>query len=227
MRAAGPSQIRFSQGPFWAQAQSRVTSAFGPQGRDLLLSICEDTLNTLDPREALVLDTHELGRRAGAMLKKSFTAPAPADLGSEVIGILEGSDLELNLRLESVVEGVLVSGEVTANTTGMCSRCLADISQDLTVDFQELFEYADDDNSSSEDDDLLQLEGDLLNLEPVVRDALVLALPLAPLCDDDCLGLCPECGIDRNKEPNHEHEIVDSRWQALQGLLTENDPQEG
>jgi uncharacterized protein len=161
------------------------------------------------------------------MLKRSFTAPAPADLGSEVIGIPEVSDLELNLRLESVVEGVLVSGEVTAKTTGMCSRCLTDIAQDLTVDFQELYEYADDDNSSSEDEDLLQLEGDLLNLEPVVRDALVLALPLAPLCDDECLGLCPECGIELNKEPNHEHEIVDSRWQALQGLLTENDPKEG
>ena len=161
------------------------------------------------------------------MLKKSFTASAPADLGTEVIGIPEGSDLGLSLRLESVIEGVLVSGEVSATTTGMCSRCLADISSQMTVDFQELYEYPNEETSSSEDDDLLQLEGDFLNLEPVVRDALVLALPLAPLCDDDCLGLCPECGIDLNKEPNHEHEIVDPRWLVLQNLLTENDPKEG
>jgi uncharacterized protein len=161
------------------------------------------------------------------MLKKSFIAPAPADLGTEVIGIPEGSDLELNFRLESVVEGVLVSGEISAVTKGMCSRCLEDISSRMTVDFQELYEYPNEETSSSEDDELLQLEGDFLDLEPVVRDALVLALPLAPLCDDDCLGLCPECGIDLNQEPNHEHEIVDPRWLALQNLLTENDPKEG
>jgi uncharacterized protein len=157
------------------------------------------------------------------MVKKVITVPAPADLGTDVIGVTEGSDLELDYRLESVIEGVLVSGIASGNATGECARCLQPITEHLEVDFQELYEYPDAIN----DEDSLRLEGDLLDLEPVVRDAVVLALPLAPLCKEDCLGLCPQCGVDLNKEPNHQHDIVDQRWQALQGLLTDIDPTEG
>ncbi len=175
-------------------------------------------MNTLDPRSALVLDTHELGRRAGAMFKKSLTVPAPDGLGDDVIGIQSGSDITLNFRCESVIEGVLVSGDVIANATGECSRCLDAIEFSLTVPIQELYEYEESENR---DDETLKLEGDLLDLEPVVRDALVLSLPLAPLCSDECLGLCSECGIKLSEAPDHQHESVDSRWQALQGLLDE------
>ena len=180
-------------------------------------------MNTLDPRAPLVLDTQELGRRAGSMVKRHFTVPAPADLGTEVIGVTEGDDLELDLRLEGVIEGVLVSGVVRAEAAGECARCLQPISQPMEVDFQELYEYPDNVN----DEDSLRLEGDLLDLEPVVRDAVVLSLPLAPLCDEDCRGLCAHCGIDLNKETNHQHDIVDERWQALKGLLSDIDPTEG
>jgi uncharacterized protein len=180
-------------------------------------------VNTLDPRAPLVLDTLELGRRAGSMVKRHFTVPAPAELGTEVIGVTEGDDLELDLRLEGVIEGVLVSGVAIALATGECARCLQPISQQMEVDFQELYEYPDAVN----DEDSLRLEGDLLDLEPVVRDAIVLALPLAPLCKDDCRGLCSQCGVDLNKELNHQHDNVDERWQALKGLLTDIDPTEG
>lgn len=175
-------------------------------------------MNTLDPRSALVVDTHELGRRAGAMFKKSLTVPAPQDLGSEVIGIQPDSEIKLEIRFESVIEGVLVSGDVIAKATGECSRCLDPIAFDVTVPIQELYEYEESEN---EDDETLKLEGDYLDLEPVVRDALVLSLPLAPLCNDECLGLCSECGIKLSEAPDHQHESVDSRWQALQGLLDE------
>ncbi len=175
-------------------------------------------MNTLDPRSALVLDTHELGRRAGAMFKKSITAPAPDNLGDDVIGIQAGSEITLNIRCESVIEGMLVSGDVIAKATGQCSRCLDPIAFDLTVPVQELYEFEESEN---DDEETLKLEGDLLDLEPVVRDALVLSLPLAPLCDEECLGLCSECGIRLSEAPDHKHESVDSRWQALQGLLDE------
>lgn len=175
-------------------------------------------MNTLDPRSALVLDTHELGRRAGAMFKKSLTVPAPDGIGDEVIGIHTDSEITLNIRCESVIEGVLVSGDVIGNATGQCSRCLDPIAFDVTVPVQELYEYQESENL---DDETLKLEGDFLDLEPVVRDALVLSLPLAPLCDDECLGLCSECGIKLSEAPDHQHESVDSRWQALQGLLDE------
>jgi uncharacterized protein len=180
-------------------------------------------VNTLDPRAPLVLDTQELGRRAGSMVKRHFTVPAPADLGTDVIGVTEGDDLELDFRLEGVIEGVLVSGVVIATATGECARCLQAIAQPVEIDFQELFEYPDAIN----DEDSLRLVDDLLDLEPVVRDAIVLSLPLAPLCKDDCRGLCSQCGVDLNKKPNHQHDNVDERWQALQGLLKDIDPTEG
>jgi uncharacterized protein len=156
------------------------------------------------------------------MLNKSFTAPAPADLGSEVIEIAEGSELELEVRLESVVEGVLATGTVAAYATGECSRCLTALNWDLEVDFQELFEYEDNEDL---DEDAFKLEGDLMDLEPVLRDSLVLSLPLAPLCDDECRGLCNQCGTDLNENPEHQHDVVDARWQALSALV--DDKKEG
>jgi uncharacterized protein len=158
------------------------------------------------------------------MLNRELTVAAPADLGSEVISVVEGSDMHLTVRLEAVIEGVLVTGELDAQAQGECSRCLAEISEPVSVDFQELFEYPDEDNKN---EDSLLLDGDLFDLEPVVRDAVVLSLPLAPLCSPDCLGLCTECGFELNNDPDHQHDIVDARWQALSGLLTDNDSKEG
>ena len=82
----------------------------------------------LDPRSGLVLDTHELGRRAGAMEVVQTSVEAPADLGIDVIGVPPGSPVELDLRLESVVEGVLVTGTAAARSHGECVRCLREIS---------------------------------------------------------------------------------------------------
>jgi len=173
----------------------------------------------LDPRAPLVLDIHELGRRPGAMVRLSRAVPAPADLGLDVVGVPEGSDLELQVRLESVVEGVLASGTARASLAGECVRCLDDIEGDLEVDFQELYVYADRDA----DDQAPRLEGDLLDLEPVLRDAVVLALPLQPTCRPDCPSLCPECGAHLADEPGHRHAVADPRWAALQGLLSRDE----
>jgi uncharacterized protein len=172
----------------------------------------------LDPRAPLVFDIHELGRRPGAMTRISRTVPAPADLGLDVVGVPEGSDVVLQVRLESVVEGVLASGTARAWLAGECVRCLDEIERDLEVDFQELYVYAGRDA----DEQASRLEGDLLDLEPVLRDAVVLALPLQPTCRPDCPGLCPECGAHLAHEPGHRHEVADPRWAALQGLLTQD-----
>ena len=95
----------------------------------------------LDPKAPLVLSTHELGRRPGTMRKVSRTVPAPAAMGTEVIGVPEGSDLALDLRLEAVVEGVLVSGTASGRATGACVRCLDDIAREVSVELQELYTY--------------------------------------------------------------------------------------
>ncbi len=182
-------------------------------------------MDRLDPRAPLVLDTRELGRRAGAMKRLDLTVPAPVDLGTAVIGVPSGSDVALHLRLESVIEGVLVSGTAGVRTVGECSRCLDPVVADMEVELQELFEHPEEDHrgrvvqpAPDDEDAPPLLVGDLLDLEPTLRDAVVLALPLAPVCRDDCPGLCVECGARLADDPEHRHDVVDPRWAALVGL---------
>lgn len=176
----------------------------------------QDTLERLDHRNPLVVDTRELGRRPGSMRKVSREVPAPADMKIEVIGVPEGVPLELDLRLEAVMEGVLVSGVAEVPLAGECVRCLEPLERQLKVEFQELYIYPD---SETEEDDAPRLVGDLFDLEPVLRDAVVLALPLAPVCREDCGGLCLECGVPLDENPGHSHDSADPRWAALQGLF--------
>ena len=179
----------------------------------------------LDPRSPLVIDTKELGRRPGQMAQLQRTVAAPDLIGTDVIGIPEGAPIELDLRLESVVEGVLVSGEATATATGACVRCLDPTTYPVDVSFQELFAYADRaahhlEVTSEDDDDLHELDGDLADLEPVLRDAVVPALPFQPVCRPDCPGLCSECGAHLADDPDHHHEMIDPRWAALADLTS-------
>ena len=177
------------------------------------------SLSNLDPRAPLVLDTRELGRRPGSMHGVSRTVPAPADLGIEVLRVPEGSQVDLDLRLEAVMEGVLVTGTALAGLEGECVRCLGPITDELEVDLQELYVYDDRDHDPDEDDEVSMLQDDLLDLEPLLRDAVVLALPFQPLCQPDCPGLCVECGARLADDPDHGHEEpVDPRWAALTGL---------
>ncbi|QIK77507.1 DUF177 domain-containing protein [Nocardioides piscis] len=179
-------------------------------------------MTSLDPRAPLVLDTRELGRRPGSQRETVHTVPAPAELGIEVLHVPEGSPVELDLRLEAVMEGVLVSGSASAELVGECARCLEPIEEEITVRFQELFVYDDakhDPSDTDVDDEVSRLEDDLLDLEPMLRDAVVLALPFQPLCEEDCPGLCVECGAKLADDPDHAHEEqIDPRWAGLQTL---------
>jgi uncharacterized protein len=178
-----------------------------------------DPLSKLDPRAPLVLDTRELGRRPGSQREVSRTVPAPADLGIEVLGVPEGSPVELDLRLEAVMEGVLVTGTATADLAGECARCLEPITDEIEVRFQELFVYEDQGVDPDEELEVSMLQNDLVDLEPLLRDAVVLALPFQPLCQPDCPGLCVECGARLLDDPDHGHEEpVDPRWAALAEL---------
>ena len=171
----------------------------------------------MNPRSPYVLDTRELGRRAGLQRQYRREIPVSAKLGLDMVGVPQGSLLVLDVRLESVTEGVLATGTVTGTLTGECGRCLTGFTDELAVDFVELFAYP---NSATEEttdpDEVPRLEGDHLDLEPVVRDAVVLSLPLTPLCRPDCGGLCPECGERLDDLPeNHTHVQLDPRWAAL------------
>jgi uncharacterized protein len=175
----------------------------------------------LDPRSPLVVDTRELGRRPGTMRKMHRTIAAPAGLGTDVIGVPEGSDLELDLRLEAVMEGILVSGTIRGRAVGECVRCLDPVEDEIETDVQELFVYPGRTPEGEDEDELRELVDEMIDLEPVLYDTLVPALPFQPVCRDDCPGLCSECGARLADDPGHSHESADPRWDALQGLLTQ------
>jgi uncharacterized protein len=135
-----------------------------------------------------------------------------------LVGVPEGAELELTVRLEAVSEGVLVTATGQAPLAGECARCLEPLAQRLDIRSQELFVYSPDVGPDAAEG--YSLTGDLLDLEPALRDALVLALPLAPLCRDDCPGLCADCGAQlANAGPGHSHgPAIDPRWAGLQKL---------
>lgn len=168
-----------------------------------------------------VFDTRELGRRAGLSREVTRVVEAPTPIGVEgVIAVPKGAEVSLDVLLESVVEGVLVTGSAQAPVAGECARCLEELSpadHDIEVDFTELFAYPDSiTDETTDEDEIPRLVDDKIDLEPVVRDAVVLALPAAPLCQEDCAGLCPECGGRwADLGPDHRHETIDPRWAAL------------
>jgi DUF177 domain-containing protein len=182
----------------------------------------------LDPRAPLVLDTRDLPRRPGAMRVVDRVVTAPADLGLELVRVPAGAKLTLDLRMESVTEGVLVSGDISGPVEGECGRCLRPITDSVTVSIQELYAYEHSaTDETTEEDEVGRLQGDLLDLEPAVRDAVVLALPNHPLCREDCPGLCPECGVPWDELPaGHSHTQPDPRWAALAKLAEAPTPAE-
>jgi len=177
--------------------------------------------STVEPGAPLVINTNELGRRPGNQLTTELSAPAPTDLGTDIIGVPEGSPIELGLLLESVMEGVLVTGTARATMAGECVRCLDPIERRLDADFRELFVYPE---SDAEEDEAYRLDGHLLDLEPVLRNAIVLGLPFQPVCRDDCPGLCAQCGARLADDPGHHHgPDIDPRWAALAQLREQAD----
>ena len=154
------------------------------------------------------------------MREYTRSIPAPAGderFGLDTIAVPHGRPIEVDLRLESVSEGVYVSGSVRAPLEGECSRCLDELVDEVVVRIGELFAYPDSvTDETTEDDELPRVAVDAVDVQQTVRDALVLALPLAPLCREDCPGLCPDCGEKRAElPPDHRHETLDPRWADL------------
>jgi uncharacterized protein len=174
-----------------------------------------------------VFDTRELGRQPGAMRHEQRLIPAPTGLGDETSGVPADTPVELDLRLEAVSEGVLVSGTVHVAVAGECARCLEPIATALDVPIMELFDYEDTRTHRMADDDELDpgpvVRDAYVDVGPTVRDEIVLALPLRLLCRPDCPGLCPQCGAVLAHEPGHHHETMDPRWAALRALTDEKE----
>lgn len=164
-----------------------------------------------------IIDTRDLGRRAGMMQEKELIFQSPLSFGTDFIQVPPGEHISIDLRLECVIDGILASGEVRTVAKSECVRCLAPLEIDLSADFQDLYSY------EPMGEETFLMDGDLLDLEPAIRDALVLALPQSPYCSEDCLGLCPICGFEMKSDPSHGHDEIDPRWQALSGLLQDKE----
>ena len=175
----------------------------------------------------LVVSVTNLMHRPGTMETLTEVVPAPADLGNALIGVEEGSDIDLDIRMESVVDGILVTGSVVVDVHGECSLCLDPIDYEMSANIQELFVFEKAPAGGPEDevDEQYAVEDDSIDLEPALRDAVILQLPFQPVCRDTCQGLCADCGARLEDDPGHHHEVLDPRWSDLQGLLgadTEN-----
>lgn len=195
-------------------------------------------LSSTNRQTPFLIDTRDLIRRPGEMRESTVEIVTPYPIGIEVIGIPAGAELFIDLRLESVIEGVLATATIEVTAVGECARCLDPVSEDLDLYIQELYLYDDDDRGTGgkkakkaakhreedeemeADEALYKLDGELLDLEPPFLDAVVLALPFAPLCEPECLGLCVDCGLPwRNLPEGHAHEVIDPRWAELKNRL--------
>jgi uncharacterized protein len=177
-----------------------------------------------------ILNTYELPRRTGELKEYELDIEAPFRIGVPLIAVPEGDVIEADVRLESVTEGVLLSAEIYAVAIGECIRCLEPVEVIVDRKIQELYRYEptnekgrkkkrDDEDIDLDIDDELQMEGDLMNLEIPIIDAIILTLPVNPLCSEDCLGLCPDCGEKwANLPQDHAHEVIDARWSGLENL---------
>ena len=151
------------------------------------------------------------------MREHTFTVTLPEPWGEGIVTFESGSELDLDVRLESVHEGILVSGSADGEYVGVCGRCLTDVAEPVEVEFQELFGYSEDEANDFE------VQDDHVDLETLVRDAAVLSLPFQPVCQPDCLGLDPVTGERLTESTGTEQAApIDPRWSALQQITDQD-----
>lgn len=159
------------------------------------------------------VNVRELAGRPGEMKEQDWTVVLDEKFGEGLMVVPQGTPVTVRARMESVHEGILVSAEIDAHATGVCGRCLDEFSEPLEVEFQELFTF------SSDEDSEFEVHDDHVDLEPLIRDAVVLSLPFQPVCSPDCAGLDPETGERLTELPDPESaRRTDPRWAALQAL---------
>ncbi len=173
----------------------------------------------------------QVASRPGQSKPIDTVFPAPSGIGDDIVGVREGADVHVVGSFDSIVDGLVFTGRIEAPLTAECTRCLKPIDPDWTVNATLFFPYdapgADDGRGNGEveiiagEDEAedvypLSSDGAFADMESPLRDTLVEALPLQPLCKEDCLGLCPQCGVDLNEDPDHHHDVTDIRFAALE-----------
>jgi uncharacterized protein len=161
---------------------------------------------------SVVIDVRDLTHQPGASRRVRVTESIDG-LGTELASVPQDRQIDAELLLESLVDGVLVTGPVSGTMRLTCARCLKPFDQNFRLDVQELFAAG-----AGTEDDEYPLDDDAIDVEPMIRDAVVPSMPFAPLCRPDCLGLCERCGGDRNLGECTCGPDVDDRWAPLASL---------
>ena len=160
----------------------------------------------------LVVNILELTRRPGTFKDLDVDVPT-LEFSFDDPRIDVSRDVHATLHVESTTGGIVVHGVVAAQATSQCSRCLADLGMSIASDVDEIYQRV------PENDDVYPLVGDQLDLRPMVREAVLLGIPEAPLCSPTCKGLCPICGVDLNRETcGCARPAGDDRWAVLDQL---------
>lgn len=204
---------------------------------------------TSHPSQSLwAVPVAQMAARAGSSMQLHRAFPAPEGIGDSVIGVEPGSDVTVDGNFDSVVDGLMFQGTITARVHAECSRCLMPLHRDWPVDVCAFFARVESgksanggksgarsNNSNNSNDDLEDADiwdegddsgnvyplvggGDFADIEALIRDTMVSELPLKPLCEPDCKGLCSQCGENLNEHPDHHHDVTDIRFAALEGL---------
>ncbi|MFC0673321.1 YceD family protein [Brachybacterium hainanense] len=171
------------------------------------------------PASDLRLEVVDLIGRPGAHRSFERTVIASGEEGTLAMRVPADEPIALRGEIESVIEGLYVSGTVQAHLTGECSRCLDPVEEDVDARIDELFTYPEKVPADADPDDIVTLEGDSIDLAGLVHDTIAVNASERPLCSPDCQGLCPQCGIRMEEDPEHHHDVIDPRFAALQGMF--------
>lgn len=163
------------------------------------------------------LSVRDIVRKPGEMREHDLSVTLTERWGEGIVSVEAGAEVDIDVRVESVHEGILASGTADTRYDGVCGRCLADVSEPIEVEFQELFAYPGEEETDFE------VQDDHVDLETLVRDAVVLSLPFQPVCQPDCPGLDPETGKRRTKSTEAENPApIDPRWSALREIADQD-----
>jgi len=162
------------------------------------------------------INVFDVSHRIGEDREKHLDFAVPERLGEGVAAVIAGTQLVMDVRLEGLHDGILVSAEVTTTATAECVRCLDEVSIPIEVEFQELFAYSPTEELE------YSVHDNHVDCEQLVRDAVVLELPFQPLCDEGCLGLDPETGEKLTEPRSTDVPNIDPRWAALEALASDD-----
>jgi uncharacterized protein len=190
-------------------------------------------------RSIFLFNTHDLPHRAGEMREYELDLKITEAVGVDLLSVKPGEIIEVDLRIQSVDEGVLATARVVADATGECTRCLKPITWPIDENFTELYYYETSNTKAAakrgskgksnkeeidiDEDDLSFLDGDDIDLEPAIRDAIILNLAVNPLCTEDCPGLEDKKGENwEYLSASQTQSLTDQRWSALKDFPLKN-----